>query len=370
MGMNTLLAAGLMTAVLAGGAAAQEAPRRPEIEMVFVLDTTGSMGGLLQAAKERVWAIANEAAKGRPAPKVKMGLVAYRDKTDAYVTKVFDLTGNLDKTYQDLLTLDAGGGGDEPEHVIAGLDDAVRKIHWSRDQKSFKVIYLVGDAAPHEDYADAPKLEEVLKAAVTRGIVVNAIQCGASDRTREAWRRVARLGEGRYLDIPQNGGVAVVETPFDARLAELNKKLEGSLLAYGARRNEALALKADAVRGGAMALAASAPAAAERAIYKAKAGFSGELDLAAAVEEKRVDLDALKAEDLPEELRGLSKDRLARRVAQVSAERARTAAELREVEKKRAKFLADNAPKAPADGFDAKLVESLREEAGKKGIVY
>lgn len=366
--MNKLLLAGWLM-VLTGAAGAAET-RHPEIEMVFVLDTTGSMGGLLQAAKDRIWSIANEAAKGRPAPKVKMGLVAYRDKTDEYVTKVFDLTSNLDKTYQDLLTLSAGGGGDEPEHVIAGLDDAVRKISWSNDPKTFKVVYLVGDAAPHEDYKDAPTLDAVMKAAVTRGIVVNAIQCGGNDRTREAWQRVARLGEGRYLDIPQDGGVAVVETPFDAKLAELNKKLEGSLLAYGSRRKEALAMKADAARGGAMAMAASAPAAAERAIYKAKAGFSGELDLAAAVEENRVDLGSLKDEELPEELRGLDKAQRAARVAQVSAERKRAAAELREVEKQRAKFLAENAPKAPKDGFDAKLVESLRDEACKKGIVY
>src|SRR5687767_1611367 len=79
---------------LALPAAAHEAaprePARPAVDVVFVLDTTGSMSGLIDAAKRKIWAIANEIAKGKPAPRIRMGLVAYRDKGDAYVTRTFD----------------------------------------------------------------------------------------------------------------------------------------------------------------------------------------------------------------------------------------------------------------------------------------
>ena len=112
---------GLIAAVLMCGSFVRAAETaRPSVEVVFVIDTTSSMGGLIEGAKQRIWAIANEIAKGRPAPKVKMGLVAFRDKGDSYVTKVFDLSENLDNTYKDLLSLSAEGGGDGPEHVIAG----------------------------------------------------------------------------------------------------------------------------------------------------------------------------------------------------------------------------------------------------------
>lgn len=37
---------------------------RPAVEVVFVLDTTGSMGGLIAAAKEKIWSIANTLATG------------------------------------------------------------------------------------------------------------------------------------------------------------------------------------------------------------------------------------------------------------------------------------------------------------------
>ena len=176
-----ILSAGLLVGCLLAGTAARaqvSAPQRPSVEVVFVLDTTASMTGMIEGAKQRIWAIANEIAKGRPAPKVRMGLVAYRDKGDAYVTKVVDLSDNLDKTYSELMSFRAEGGGDTPEHVIAGLDDAVEKISWSSDPKTFKVVYLVGDAPPHEDYPEAPTLADVMQKAVRRGLVVNTVSCG------------------------------------------------------------------------------------------------------------------------------------------------------------------------------------------------
>src|SRR5688572_30028767 len=54
-------------------------PERPTIEVVFALDTTGSMGGLLEGAKEKIWSIASEIARGQPTPILKVGLVGYRD---------------------------------------------------------------------------------------------------------------------------------------------------------------------------------------------------------------------------------------------------------------------------------------------------
>ena len=93
-------------------APAQIAPLAQDIEVVFAIDTTGSMGGLLEAAKEKVWSIATTMASTNPAPNIKMGLVAYRDRGDAYVTKVFDLNSDLDSVYAELMDFQAQGGGD------------------------------------------------------------------------------------------------------------------------------------------------------------------------------------------------------------------------------------------------------------------
>lgn len=361
---------GLVAAVLLGAASfgrAAEAPARPSVEVVFVIDTTSSMSGLIEGAKQRIWAIANEISKGRPSPKVKMGLVAYRDKGDAYVTKVFDLSENLDNIYKDLLSLSAEGGGDGPEHVIAALDDAVTKVSWSKDPKTFKVVYLVGDAAPHEDYADAPPLDSVMRKAVRRGLIVNSVQCGTDGATTVAFGRISRLGEGRLLPVPQDGGMIATATPFDERMAVLSARLEGTGLAYGRSKAEAResGLLAAAVRG-----MASAPAAAERAEYKARAGFAGSSDLAAAVEENRVALKDVKADDLPDALRDVPAAKREARLKEITAERKKLKNEMDGLAMQRASWLKNQPGAKRADSFDARLVDALKAQAAKKGIVY
>ncbi|MDP3542293.1 MAG: vWA domain-containing protein [Elusimicrobiota bacterium] len=360
-----LVAAALLTAVSFAGATKPEA--RPSVEVVFVIDTTSSMSGLIEGAKQRIWAIANEISKGRPAPKVKMGLVAFRDKGDAYVTKVFDLSENLDNIYKDLLSLSAEGGGDGPEHVIAALDDAVSKVSWSKDPKTFKVVYLVGDAAPHEDYADAPSLAAVMQKAVRRGLIVNSVQCGTDGATTVAFGRISRLGEGRLLPVPQDGGMVAVATPFDEKMAALSARLEGTGLAYGRSKAEAResGLLAAAVRG-----MSSAPAAAERAEYKARKGFDSESDLAQAVAENRVALKDVKADDLPDALRGVSADKREQRLLEITAERKKLKGEMDGLAMQRASWLKTQPGAKRADSFDTRLVDALKAQAAMKGIVY
>src|SRR5947199_1939189 len=118
---SVLCGAALAWAASARPAPAQEArqgegkaDKQPTVEVVFCLDTTGSMGGLIDAAKKKVWSICNQIAAGKPTPRLRVGLVAFRDRGDAYVTKVFDLTDDLDSVYANLMGFKAEGGGDFP----------------------------------------------------------------------------------------------------------------------------------------------------------------------------------------------------------------------------------------------------------------
>ncbi|MGZ8916451.1 MAG: VWA domain-containing protein, partial [Methylobacter sp.] len=115
------------------------ANQRPQIEVVFVLDTTGSMSGLIAAAKEKIWSIASTMASAQTAPDIKMGLVAYRDRGDAYITQTIPLSPDLDSMYAKLMDFQADGGGDGPESVNQALHDAVNKITWSQNPNTYKV---------------------------------------------------------------------------------------------------------------------------------------------------------------------------------------------------------------------------------------
>ena len=160
---------------------------RPRIEVVFVLDTTGSMGGLIQAAKENIWSIASSMASAQPTPELAIGLVAFRDRGDAYVTRIVDLSTDLDSVYAQLMDFQAAGGGDHPEAVHQALAEAVQRIGWSRQGQAYRTVFLVGDAPPQQ-YAGEPDLARIVEQAAARGIVINTIQAGSDDLTRRSWR--------------------------------------------------------------------------------------------------------------------------------------------------------------------------------------
>src|ERR1043166_2869686 len=91
--------------------------QKSRIEVCFVLDTTGSMGGLIEGAKQKIWSIANEMVSAKPTPELKLGLIGYRDRGDEYVVKSFQPTDDIDCIYAHLRDFRAGGGGDPPESV-------------------------------------------------------------------------------------------------------------------------------------------------------------------------------------------------------------------------------------------------------------
>ena len=104
----------VVTAALAIAASvtiANAAAGRPRVEAVFVLDSTGSMGGLIEGAKQKIWSIANGIVGRSPAPEVRIGLVSYRDRGDEYVTRRFDLTEDIDAVFGNLQSFRADGGG-------------------------------------------------------------------------------------------------------------------------------------------------------------------------------------------------------------------------------------------------------------------
>src|SRR6516225_9592545 len=214
----------------AGLVSADEAKKlaKPKVEVVFCLDTTGSMGGLIEGAKAKIWAICNQIANGKPIPDLKVGLVAFRDRGDEYITRVFDLTDDLDAIHGHLKTFKAAGGGDIPESVNEALHVAVNKIKWSKDKETLRIIFLVGDAPPHMDYRDDVKYPVTCKLAAEREIVINTIQCGDHPETRKFWKDICAKAEGQYVQIAADGGVVAVATPYDKRLSEINTEMAKS----------------------------------------------------------------------------------------------------------------------------------------------
>ncbi len=205
----------------------------PRIEVVFALDTTGSMGGLIDGAKRKIWSLAQFIGSGQPKPELRVGLVAYRDRGDTYVTKFYDLSDDLDEVFEHLQSFQADGGGDGPEDVNRALGDAIDKSSWTEGQNTLKLLYVVGDAPPHDDYSDEPNSRAWARRAQEKGIRINTVRCGSDSTTQVAFARMSHIASGEFASIDQTGGVETVATPFDEKLAALNKKLVGTAIGYG-----------------------------------------------------------------------------------------------------------------------------------------
>jgi hypothetical protein len=340
-------------------------PRTPKVEVVFCLDTTGSMSGLISAAKQKIWAISNQITNGKPTPDLKIGLLAFRDRKDEYVTKVVALTDDLDAIHAQLQKFVAIGGGDGPESVNQALDDAVNKIKWSKSKKVMKIIFLVGDAPPHMDYPDDVKYPETCKGAVRKGIIINSILCGNDGTAAKVWQEVCASANGSYAKIAQTGGVVTVKTPFDARLAEINRKLTETTVVFGRKEKR----EADKKKAAAAA-ALPGGVAADRAGYVAKSRRAAPYDLIDAIRSRKVKLEDLKPEELPEDLRKMKPEERKAHLDKLREERTKLTTEALELDKKRNEFIRKEISKKGKDSFDNQVLEALRKQAKAYRIAY
>ena len=348
---------------------------KPKIEVVFVLDTTGSMGGLIQAAKEKIWSIASNMATAQPTPDIKMGLIAYRDRGDDYVTQVVDLSSDLDSMYARLMEFQAAGGGDGPESVNQALYDAVHKISWGQDKNAYKVVFLVGDAPPHMDYQDDVKYPVSIAAAKQKGIVVNAIQCGAESDTRQKWLQVAQLGNGRYFEVEQTGGAVAVTTPFDEKIARLSEELDGTRLFYGSEKEKARMETKKAATEKLNAFA-SAESRARRGVFNASEAGAGNLlgenELVDDVASGRVDLDRISEAELPKPLQAMAPAARAKVIQEKSEKRDDLMKQIQQLGEKRREYIKEQVAKegGAKDSLDVQLYDAIKEQAAGKGMRY
>lgn len=348
---------------------------KPKVDVVFVLDTTGSMTGLIQTAKDKIWSIATTMASAQPTPEIRIGLVAYRDRGDHYVTKVVDLSDDLDSVYATLMDFQADGGGDTPESVNQALYDAVHKVSWSQDPQAYQVVFLVGDAPPHMDYPDEVMYPEIVAAAKRKGIVINTIQCGAIPVTAEPWSQIASLGNGKFFQVEQAGSAVAMTTPYDAEIAELSARLDGTRLYFGSEeQKDKMAGKVAATEK--LHEYSSLESRARRAAFNASAGgkanLLGENELVDGVAGGTVKLDELDRAELPAALQPMAPAEQEAYVARLSEERADLQRQIRSLADDRDSYMKKKAEEAGGfkDSLDQKIYETVAEQAGKAGLEY
>jgi hypothetical protein len=379
MSLGTLAIVFLLSAgdgVSAADEPAKDPPQeKPKIEVVFCLDTTGSMSGLIAGAKDKIWSIASTMAMSKPAPDIKLGLVGYRDRGDAYVTKITPLTHDLDKVYADLMGYQAAGGGDTPESVNQALHEAVHKIEWSQEKKVYRAIFLVGDCPPHMDYKDDVKYLDTCKQANEKRIMINAVQCGNHTATIPIWQEIARLAEGQYFQVAQSGSALAITTPFDGEIVKLNASLDAGRVYYGvAEVQEQQLQRKDLAKQ--LAEDATEAAVARRAIFNlsesGKRNFIGANELLNDVAQGTVKLADIPAEQLPPAMKKMTAAERAKFVEEKTAHRKELQTRLKALAQKRQSHIEEQLKKMKSevaeDAFSGKFHRAFRAKAAEYGL--
>jgi len=369
MKRTTMLRALAFAALIAPLAIPSAASARPAVEVAFVLDTTGSMSGLIEGAKRKIWSIATAIVDSNPGADIRMGLVAYRDIGDDYVTRNVELTPDIQDLYARLLELQARGGGDWPESVNEALDVAVNKLRWSKDGDTRRIVFLVGDAPPHMDYAQDTKYPTTLSVARQKDIIVNAVQAGAARDTERVWHEIADGGRGRYIPIPQDGGqIVVIETPYDQDIIILQNRINGTVIPYGPaplqKRTEEQTRQLSKVAAAAPAAASDMASYINKRARTSSEAVTGGGDLVSDVMAGRQKLDQVKDEELPDSLRALPAEQ---RTAKIEAEMNQRKAlneELATLVKQRDAYLFAQRDKQPkqASSFDREVEATLKAQ--------
>ncbi len=175
-------------------AAIKEVP----LDILFILDTTGSMGEEIERLRATIEIINANVSAVSPKPRVRFGLVLYRDKDDSYLTKLVPFTSDMDAFQRELDDIDADGGGDTPEDLQSALSDALTKMDWNRD--GLRLAYIITDAEPHLDYGQTYTYAQAARDAKAKGIKLYSVGTGGLPLQGEyVLRQISQYSAARYI---------------------------------------------------------------------------------------------------------------------------------------------------------------------------
>ena len=348
-----------------------------KMQIVFALDATGSMSGLIAAAKDKIWSIASSITQADPSPDLELGLVFYRDRGDDFITKLVPLTDSIDLVYAELMKIQAKGGGDGPESVNQGLYEAVTKFRWDESTSVYKSIFLIGDYPPHMDYRNDVQYPESCVLARGKDIVINTIQMGNNSETERIWKLIAACHEGSFVMADMKVNDIAIATPYDVEIARINDSLEGMHFYYGSAKVKSEGMKISSMGNNIKSLSA-ANIQAQRAEYKytqmakKSAGRIATNSLIDDISNNVTSLDKLKDEELPDEMKKMTIEQRKEFVQKKLAEK--TGLQKRLAEKINARNNYINSELAKKNkgtvetSFNSILFENIKTQSGKKNI--
>lgn len=337
------------------------------IKVALLLDTSGSMNGLIEQAKSQLWQILNQLAitekEGEEETNLEIALYEYgnpkRARGSKQIRKLSAFTTDMDFISEKLFALTTGGGQENCGEIIwTSLDE----LEWGQNDNDLKMIYIAGN----EPFTQGPvNYAEACQKAKKEGVVVNTIFCGNwQEGVQTLWKQGAELAEGEYMNIDHNKATTYIETPYDDKINDLNTKLNKTYIPYGKKGKQKLENQTmQDSNAGKYSKANSA----DRAMFKTSKKYKAEdWDLVDAYKKDKKVLK--KAKVMDENLQNISAEELEAKIQAITAERERIQQDIRETNKKRQDYIKEKSQSNTEDkNLKNSIQKSIEKQAKKKG---
>lgn len=342
---------------------------QPEIKVALLLDTSNSMDGLIDQAKAQLWKIVNELSYAKcedESPNLKIALYEYGNDNlnaeEGYLRQVIAFSDDLDEISKSLFSLTTNGGNEFCGKVIK---TALNQLEWGTSKDDLKLIFIAGNEPYSQgkvSYKDASKL------AHQNDVTVNTIFCGDYNQGISAfWKDGADLTHGNYMAINHNEATVHVASPYDDKILELNEKLNKTYVAYGNVGRKKMEMQAEQDSN---ALSYNKANAVSRTVSKSSRLYiNSSWDLVDAEKEKDFSYDDLDEKQLPEELKGKSKDEIKTYVEKKAKAREKLQQEIEALNTKRRNYVAKQNTDS-TNSLESAMLQALKTQAEKKNYKW
>jgi hypothetical protein len=342
---------------------------RRDVDLAICLDTSGSMRGLLDSARQSIWAIVNDLALAKPAPRLRIALLTFgndgHSKANGWVRVDTGFTGDLDLVSEKLFALKTNGG---TELVGRVLQASLEQLRWTSSSNALKLIVVAGNESADQD--KMVDFRSQCKKAISRGIMINSIYCGnPGDQLAPVWNMVAKLADGHFDTINQHGTVAL-QSPFDAQITSLSAALNTTYIPLGA--DGARGNRNQIVQDG-NASHLNSQASAQRCQAKASGNYYCSWDLVDNLRTKKLKISEVKVTDLPENMRKMTMKERVAYVAEMQKKRTDIQKKVIDLTAKRSAWCTQELEKrrdGKGTSFESAVRKSVRAQAEAKGLKY
>ncbi len=340
----------------------------PKIQIAILLDTSGSMSGLINQARTQLWKMVNDFSSSRLAgktPSLEVAVYEYGNDNlpakEGYIRLVVQMSDDLDKVSEGLFALSTNGGSEYCGQVI---DVAVRALDWTDNGRDLHCIFIAGN----EPFTQGPvDYVKACRAAADKNITVSTIHCGSmATGVATKWEHGAKLADGSYMSIDHNAVATGIAAPQDKRIAELNATLNKTYVPYGDinKREASAARQAAQDRN---ALKSATGALPSRIQFKSSKNYiNASWDLVDAVKDGKVKLADLKKDELPAEMQKLTADQQIQYIVEKTRKRVVIQKEILKLSGARSKYIATERMKIATP--QASMLNSVMAEAVKKQV--